>query len=132
MTINCIRRFLILFLMVLSFRLMGQTYIGTMKVEDYTRENVEVKLARGQNGSVVMTMYKVKFSRLMPVKIDVEIPSLSLKGTVLQGNDIIPTSSGKKYEKYTIYNLNGAASSSQLDFTCLMGTKHIAFKGRRK
>ena len=41
-------------------------------------------------------------------------------------------SDGKRYEKYTIHNLDGTADSKQISFTCKMGDKSFSFTGQRK
>lgn len=124
----------LLLLLLLSFGLVvaAQTYVGTMNVDGYKREEVKVTLRKTDAGDYVLTMYRVKFARLMPVKIDFDIPQMKLDNGRLTADDVVPVSKGKRYEKYTIHNLTGAASSNALVFTCKMGDKPFSFTGKRQ
>ncbi|MBR1766842.1 MAG: hypothetical protein IJ745_07415 [Bacteroidales bacterium] len=123
-----------LFLSMLLIGLVAaaQTYVGTMEVDGYTRKNVEARLVRTAQGDIELRMYSVKFARLMPVKVDLEIPRLSLDGTRLSGSNIIPTSKGKPYEKYKVTRFNGTADTEKISFSCLLGDKPMKFTGGRK
>lgn len=124
---------LILFcLLLLGLCAGAQTYVGTMTVGGYTRKEVKVTLEKTEKEGIVLTMYDVKFARLMPVKIDFSIPHMSLKNGRLTANGVVPVSGGKHYVKHTIHNLEGSADSQQLSFTCRMGDKPFSFKGQRK
>ena len=118
-------------LMAISLATSAQTYVGTMTVDGYTRENVKVTLKRSEKEGIVLTMYKVKFARMMPVKIDFDIPQMKLEGSRLTADGAVPVSKGKRYEKYTIRRLNGTADDKAIAFTCMMGDKPFAFKGKR-
>ena len=110
----------------------AQSYVGTMEVNGYTRKEVVVQLAKTKQGELVLKMFNVKFARLMPVKVDVDIPGITLNGSRLQGNNIIPSSKGKPYERYRVTKLDGKADSQQISFTCMMGDKPVKFSGKRK
>lgn len=118
-------------LMAISLATSAQTYVGTMTVNGYTRENVKVTLKKSEKEGIVLTMYKVKFARMMPVKIDFDIPQMKLEGSRLTADGVVPVSKGKRYEKYTIRRLNGTADDKAIAFTCMMGDKPFAFKGKR-
>lgn len=122
---------LTLTLLFLTLAATAQSYVGTMEIDGYTRKNVDIRLARTQQGSIVLYMYNVKFARLMPVKVDMEIPGLTLADGRLQGNGIVPTSKGKPYEKYRITRFNGTADTEKIAFTCLIGDKQMKFSGLR-
>lgn len=124
--------------------LKAQSYVGTITVGSYTQRNVEVQLdvatereqcpskgASTPKGCATMTIFNVKFSYMMPVKLDVVIPSLTLSGTHLTGNNITPLSNGKRYDKYLVRNLVGTADGRHLTFSCLMGKKRLTFNGTR-
>lgn len=117
--------------MAISLATSAQTYVGTMTVDGYTRENVKVTLKKSEKEGIVLTMYKVKFARMMPVKIDFDIPQMKLEGSRLTADGVVPVSKGKRYEKYTIRRLNGTADDKAIAFTCMMGDKPFAFKGKR-
>lgn len=114
---------------LLSLR--AQSYVGTITLGSYTQRNVEVQLASTPKGCATMTIFNVKFSYMMPVKLDVVIPSLTLSGTHLTGNNITPLSNGKRYDKYLVRNLVGTADGRHLTFSCLMGKKRLTFNGTR-
>lgn len=122
---------LLLCLLAFGFYAGAQTYIGTMTVDGYTRENVKVILKKTEKEGLVLTMYKVKFARMMPVKIDFDIPQLKLEGSRLTADGVVPVSKGKRYEKYTIHRLSGTVDSKEISFNCLMGDKPFSFKGKR-
>lgn len=122
---------LLLCLLAFGFYAGAQTYIGTMTVDGYTRENVKVILKKTEKEGLVLTMYKVKFARMMPVKIDFDIPQLKLEGSRLTADGVVPVSKGKRYEKYTIHRLSGTVDGKEISFNCLMGDKPFSFKGKR-
>lgn len=126
------RTLILLGLMALGFSAGAQTYVGTMTVDGYRRENVRVTLKKTEKEGIVLTMYRVKFARLMPVKIDFDIPRMKLEGGRLTADGVVPVSDGKRYEKYTIRNLDGTADSKQLSFTGKMGDKPFSFTGKRQ
>ncbi len=121
----------LLALLLLAPLAAAQTYVGTMQVNDYTRKDVEVRLGASPQGQTVLQMLNVKFARMMPVKVDVDIPGVSLGNGRLAGDNIVPTSKGKPYEKYLVTRLDGSADSEKITFRCLMGDKQIKFSGRR-
>ncbi|MBR1549565.1 MAG: hypothetical protein IJ634_02900 [Bacteroidales bacterium] len=127
-----IKKFLLtLLLLILGLAATAQSYNGNMEIDGYTRKNVDLRLARTPQGTIVLYMYNVKFARLMPVKVDMEIPGLTLNDGRLQGNGIIPTSKGKPYEKYRVTRFDGNADTEKITFTCLLGDKQMKFSGRR-
>lgn len=128
---NIKKPLLTLLLLLLGLAAAAQSYIGTMEIDGYTRKNVDVRLARTQQGTIVLYMYNVKFARLMPVKVDMEIPGLTLDDGRLQGNGIVPTSKGKPYEKYRITRFNGTADTEKITFSCFLGDKQMKFSGLR-
>ena len=125
------RTLLLLCLLVFSLYGTAQTYVGTMTVDGYTRKDVRVTLKKTEKAGVVLTMYQVKFARLMPVKVDFDIPQMKLDGSRLTADGVVPVSKGKRYEKYIIHRLSGTADSKQISFTCMMGDKPFSFKGKR-
>ena len=58
------KKTLLLFLL-LAFGLVAaaQTYVGTMNVDGYKREEVKVTLRKTDSGDYTLTMYRVKFAR---------------------------------------------------------------------
>lgn len=128
---NIKKPLLTLLLLLLGLAATAQSYIGTMEIDGYTRKNVDVRLARTQQGTIVLYMYNVKFARMMPVKVDMEIPGLTFSDGRLQGNGIVPTSKGKPYEKYRVTRFNGTADTEKITFSCFLGDKEMKFSGLR-
>ena len=108
----------------------AQRYIGTLDIDGYTRKHVEVKLEKGTRGTATLSMRNVKFARMMPVKVDVDVPGVALADGRLQGDGIVPTSKGKPYERHKVTRLVGKADGQQLDFRCRMGNKSVTFSGK--
>jgi len=113
----------------------AQTFVGTMTVENYTRKNVEAFLTT-KNNITTLFLYDVKFSRFMPVKVDVAISKLKLNKqnnrTTISGNNIIPTVKGKGYNKYKITNFSGSVNKESLTFSTMMGNKRVSYNGKIK
>jgi hypothetical protein len=122
----------LLFMMAFGLVAVAQTYVGTMTVDGYKREEVKVTLRKTEKEGIVLTMYRVKFARMMPVKIDFDIPQMKLEEGRLTADGVVPVSKGKRYEKYTIHRLEGKADSKGLAFSCMMGDKPFSFTGKRK
>ena len=106
-------------------------YMGTMRMgSGYTLENVHVSM--GEKGCI--TLYHVKFARLMPVRVDVVIPDVKKRKdgerTILSGDNIIPTLKGKPYPNRTITKLHGQADVQYITFRCLLGDKEMQYSGK--
>jgi hypothetical protein len=76
-----------------------------------------------------MTLYRVKFARMMPVRVDVLIPQVKCDNEHLSGEDIIPSVNGKQHPDRIVTHLRGTANKQALDFRCLFGGKEMHFKG---
>ena len=105
-------------------------YIGTMRMgSGYALENVRVSM--DEKGSI--TLYHVKFARLMPVRVDVVIPHVKKQKdgerTILSGDNIIPTVKGKLYPNRKITKLHGQADVQFITFRCLFGDKEMQYSG---
>ena len=92
---------LVLFLLCLSAKsLQAQTFVGTMTVGNYIKNDVTVQVQPSSSQDLVsITLFGVKFAKLMPVKLDVKIDSVLKKDNLLTGDNIVPTNKGKQYEK---------------------------------
>ena len=127
------RNFTLLILALCSFCAQAQTFIGTMTVDSYTRKNVTVKLqATSSSETCSITLYDVKFSLLMPVTVNVTIKPITNTNGQITGNTIVPTNSGKRYEKHIVRQLNGTISNTNLQFSCQMGSKRMTYEGKKK
>ena len=113
----------------------GQTnrYKGTMTVGNYVRENTVVEVRENGNRAEG-TIFQAKFSRLMPVTVDVNVGPVqrrSANGVVtLTGKRIIPTVKGEPYEKYLMKSFDGVIENGQFEFSTFFGDKPMHFKGK--
>ena len=106
--------------------LKAQLFNGTMTLGDYTRENVTVQLQpTPQQDNYTLTLFGVKFARMMPVKLDVELAPIAIKDNQLEGDSIVPISKAKRYEKRLVRHLKGSQRDGTLSFTCQMGGKKL-------
>lgn len=122
--------FLFIALCLMGFCLRAQTFVGTMTIGGYTRENVRVTVRPSTHeNSLSLTMYDVKFARMMPVKLDVEINPVSVNGNRLNGDNIVPTNKTKRYEEYLVRDLEGVMEEERLSYTCQMGSKYLIYNG---
>ena len=121
--------------MLLSATAVAQSYVGTLNTNGYERKNVTVRIAvqAANKQQAVLSMYNAKFSRWMPVKVDLDITPVNFDDNKrLSANNIIPTSDGKKYENRIVRQLTGAVTGNSLTFKCLMGDKNVSFSGKSK
>lgn len=127
--------FSILFVLSVFCLAQAQTFIGTMTVGTYKREKVEARLT-AKNNTATLFLYDVKFSRFMPVKVDVSIANLKLikqnNKTTISGNNIIPAVKGKGYDKYKVTDFSGTVTKEGLVFSTFMGDKKVTYKGKLK
>lgn len=131
--------FLVLVFLLAAFAAQSQTYIGTMSLGGFVQKNVVAELTISGK-TAVLIMRQVRFSRFMPVKIDVTIDDIKVVSeatadnnnvTTLTAEGTLPLSGGKRYEKYVITKGHGTAGRD-VDFSCMMGEKRVTYKGSLK
>ena len=119
--------------MLLSATAAAQSYVGTLNTNGYEKSDVTVKITKKTQCQATLSMYNAKFSRWMPVKVDLDITPVNFDDNKrLSANNIIPTSDGKKYENRIVRQLTGAVTGNSLTFKCLMGDKNVSFSGKSK
>lgn len=112
-----------------SLSVCAAEYVGTMQMSSgYTLDDVRVSIDEKGN----LTMYRVKFAFLMPLRVDVVIPQVKQEGEKLSGDNIIPTVSNKPYPDKIVTKLSGTISSNSISFSCLFGGKGMEYKGQKK
>lgn len=122
----------LLLLLLSATALRAQTYVGTMTIGDYERIGVTVSITPGREaGTVLVTMYRVKFAKMMPVKVDLTLYPITKNGNRLVGNNITPVYKDKRYEKHMVRDLFGTVEADSLQFGCQMGKKQLTFNGKR-
>lgn len=126
---------LLLLFVLTSFLVGAQTYVGTITIGSYTRENVTADVVIKNNvGTAVL--HNVKFSKFMPITLDVTMGQVKVtkvgEKLVLSGNNIIPTVKGKSFEGYKITNFSGTIVSGVVTASCMMDGKKLTYKGKLK
>lgn len=120
------RLFLLLAAVMMAAGTMATEYVGSLQMASgYTLEDVRVSMDEQGN----MTLYRVKFARMMPVRVNVVIPQINCNGEHITGDSIIPLVSDKPKPERIITNLQGTADKQSIDFTCLIGGKEMHYKG---
>lgn len=93
----------------------------------YAQENVSV-VVEEHNDSIDLEMKKVKFAERMP-EMDITIPGITVEGTALSGDGIIPTAMGGPFPAYTITNLTGTITDKSISLEMMCGTYPLSFSG---
>lgn len=123
------KKLIILALAAVGFVLQGNAteFVGSMSLASgYSLVDVRVSLDEQGN----LTLYSVKFARMMPVRVDVLIPQVECHNERISGEDIIPSVSGKPHPDRIVTQLHGTVDKQALVFRCLMGGKEIHYKGK--
>jgi hypothetical protein len=106
----------------------GRMTVGTR----FTQEDVRVTVDAKGN----MTLWRVRFARLMPVKIDVTVPGVHVTETpseaTLKGQNIVPQTDGKAYPSRTVTDLHGTIRKRQLQVMMQFGDKSLQFSGEKR
>lgn len=123
------RIFILITAAIMSIGMMAAEYVGTMQMAGgFTLKEVRVSLDEQGN----ITMYNVKFARLMPVRVDVRIPGVKRQQGQLSGDKIIPYVGSKPQPKRIVTHLRGTANKQMLSFRCEFGGKEMQFQGKAK
>ena len=109
-------------------------YGGDLDIDGYTRKNVIVEIQES-DGDAVCFIYKVKFSRFMPVTVDMELGGLHKSDAgakkTLSGTKLIPKVKGKPYTKRIVKTFRATINGNQLDLDMSIGEKHCTYHGER-
>ena len=118
---------ILLILLLAWVSVTGTEYVGTMRMESgYTLEDVRVTI--DDAGTIIL--YRVKFARMMPLRVDVVIPGVEQQDQQLSAEQIIPMVDDKQHPDRMITNLRGTADSRTIDFRCLFGGKEMHYRGK--
>ena len=106
-------------------------YVGNIRMASgYTQENVRVCLDEQGN----LTLYRVKFARMMPVRLDIVFPHVECYREcnlmIIQGDSIIPTIHNEPRPDRIVTKLQGKADGQSLRFRCLIGGKEMTYEGK--
>ena len=114
-------------------------YVGTLTVEatagTVVNAEARVEFLPYQDGSAELTLYEVKFSPRMPMKVDVTIPGITLTATpekiILTGNDIIPFALGGSFTDYPVTDLEGEIVGDKLTVSLKFGGIQTTYEGQK-
>lgn len=116
-----------------------ECYVGTLTVDQndgtfYTQEDVKIDYEI-IDGKLNFVMYKVKFAKAMPIKLDMVVEGVDCLGAignyVLAGNGIVPYAMGGAFEKYTITELVGAITNNTMTLSFKCGEYPVTYEGRK-
>lgn len=112
----------------------GADYSGTLSVDDFVNENVQVSIARDVlDGTLDIFIDNAKFAPSMPVQIDITlkgIPYTEEDGRVeFEAADILPfiNSEAEPTEAYKFAAVSGVIESGTINFTAQMATDLAAY-----
>lgn len=118
----------------------GGDYWGTLVVHPdspYARKNVHVRVHPNKaHDKATITLYDIKFSRFMPVKLDIIIPDvkMSQRGNtyILSGSDIVPLKGGEPYPSRKVSEIEGTLTQGTLNMSLTIGSAPIRYSGAAK
>ena len=118
----------------------SRCYIGEMIVDQndgtfYTQSDVEVDFETTSVNKLNFKMYKVKFASAMPLTLNMAVEGVDYisdgENYVLSGNNIVPYALGGPFEKYTITNLSGAITDTEMTLIFMCGEYPVTYVGSR-
>ena len=115
-------------------------YTGLLVVDQndgtvFEQSGVEVDYEL-KSGLLNFVMYKVKFAKAMPIKLDMVVEGAdyteALDGTLtLSGDDLVPYAMGGPFEKYTITELTGEITDKTMSLSFMCGEYPVTYTGER-
>ncbi len=127
----------LLFALALGLFLQAQTFVGNMSIASFGQKNIQCTLTLDGQGRATLVMQRVKFAKMMPVRVDMVVSGLSASrdaagNLVLSGTNIIPTAGNKSYPKKIITNFRGTLRGGNLNTTFTMSQKKVTYAGKQK
>lgn len=127
----------LLFALMLGMVLQAQTFVGNMSIATFQQKNITCTLKVDAQGRGTLVMQRVKFAKMMPVRVDMSIAGLTVKkdrdgNLTLTGTDIVPTAGEKSYPKKTVTNFHGTLRGGTLTANFTMSEKKVTFTGKQK
>ena len=109
-------------------------YKGNLTIDGYTRNGVVVEFHE-KAGKVDCLLHKVKFSRFMPVTVDMQIKglqkSVKAKQTYMTGQNIVPMIKNEPYTKRIVTMFQAVADERHVKMTMTIGDKKTIFVGEK-
>lgn len=127
----------LLFALMLGMALQAQSFVGNMSIATFQQKNITCTLKVDAQGRGTLVMQRVKFAKMMPVRVDMSIAGLTVKkdrdgNLTLTGTDIVPTAGDKSYPKKTVTNFHGTLRGGTLTANFTMSEKKVTFTGKQK
>lgn len=110
----------------------AEEYVGMFLVGDsYSQKNVKVELLpAAETGMVVLRLHDVKFSRWMPVTIDLDIPEVVNQDGTLTLERTNTIYKGEPYTKKPATALRGSYDTKQLTFSVYLGDTKVRYESK--
>lgn len=125
----------LLLALIVGLVLQAQTFLGSMTIASFGQKNVKCTLTVDSHGHATLVMQRVKFAKLMPVRVDMAVSGLTAKQDAdgnLRLTGIIPTAGGRTYPKKTITDFHGTVRGSTLSATFTMSQKTVTYTGTKQ
>ena len=116
----------------------SKCYKGIMSVDQndgtmYTQGAVEVDYELRGEDKLNFVMYKVKFASGMPIKLDMVVEGVNyteIDGNyTISGENIVPYAMGGPFERFTITQLEGTITESEMSMTFMCGEYPVTYEG---
>ncbi|MDR2843070.1 MAG: hypothetical protein LBV57_00300 [Candidatus Symbiothrix sp.] len=109
---------------------------GTDEIPTYEQKNVSVIFDTLSTDLTRITMLQVRFAEAMPMKLDMTIdsipsPHLNSGTFTLEGAILIPKVKDKPFSQYTITELKGTVTSTDLELSMRCGEYPLTFSGTK-
>lgn len=127
---------MLLLMVVAITAIVAQTiqYTGTFDVDGYKRKNVVLAINANKT-EAKCTFYKVKFSRFMPVTIDMTLEKLHCTNTSgkvsYSGKDIVPIVKNEPYENRKVKTFSAVADEKTISLIMWIGDKKVSYTGAK-
>ncbi len=101
----------------------------------FSLDNIGVSADVGEvEGTIDLTVLKVKFAEAMPITLDMQINGITAEEEAggalnLSGNNIVPIAMGGEFPAYTITNLVGYLSPTEISLTFMCGSYPVTYSG---
>ncbi len=127
----------LLFALMLGMALQAQSFVGNMSIATFQQKNITCTLKVDAQGRGTLVLQRVKYAKMMPVRVDMSIAGLTVKkdrdgNLTLTGTDIVPTAGEKSYPKKTVTNFHGTLRGGTLTANFTMSEKKVTFTGKQK
>ena len=113
-------------------------YVGTIDAEasagPYSEDGIRVSFTPDEGGKTcTLILFKARFSSVMPVQVDVTIPSIEMVcGTdkiTLSCDNIVPLALGGEFPMYTVTDFHGEIKGDNISFSGNFGSIPVSYNG---